>query len=234
MTKVLIGIQARSQSERLPRKGHALIGGETLMRRVLTPCQTAARYLTQSDVPCVVAVLIPENDELKTELAKLGAEFMEGPHLDVLARYRMSLEKYEPDYVVRITGDCPLISPYTITHMVRIAITNRYDYVTNADERFRTSFDGADCEVVSKALLEEAHLRADDPADREHVTTWIKRAPPSWARMGFICGFIDQSDIKLSVDTAEDLERVRKVYESAYEKYQKACLAFGKQNVIRQ
>lgn len=236
-TKVLIGIQARSGSSRLPKKGMELIGGDTLMQRVITPCLTAARYMDRHKeikIQCEVAVLVPVGDELIAELERRGHTYMEGPEDDVLCRYRMAIERFEPDYVVRITGDCPLMQSQTITIPTLAAVRGRFDYVSNVDERYRTAFDGSDCEVISSRLIQDTHFRATSSYDREHVTTMMRREPPEWAKVGFVCGYIDFSEMKLSVDTPEDLERVRKLYESAHEKYQRACLAFGKQNVIRQ
>ena len=106
-----------------------------------------------------------------------------------------------------------------------------YDYISNVDERFRTTLDGADCEVISRRLLDDTAQRATAPSDREHVTTLIRREPPAWAKIGVVLNHFDLSWIKLSVDTEEDLERVRRAAESAQRKHQEAAMVFGRGSV---
>ena len=151
----------------------------------------------------------------------------------MLARYARATAAYSPDYVVRVTGDCPLLPPFVVSKLVTLARVNEYDYVSNVDEACRTAVDGADCEVMSVKLLRWLDETATEPGDREHVTTLARRAPPDWARLGAVVHHFDQSGEKLSVDTREDLERVRAHFEQADSKYQRAILRFGAQSVHR-
>lgn len=225
--RILIGIQARSGSTRLPRKAFELIGGKTMLDRVIEACKKAATYTAQREKTSIrVAVLTPEGDPI-VEVFGNRCDIVEGPEQDVLTRYRMALDRYESDYVVRITGDCPMIPPYVISRIVSLAAQHSYDYISNVDERFRTSLDGIDCEVISARLLKELHERAVSPSDREHVTTMARRDPPLWAKFGAVVNHFDQAHIKLSVDTPEDLERVRDAYESASGKYRDAIMTYG-------
>lgn len=230
---VLIGIQARSGSTRLPRKAFELIAGKTLLDRVIETCKKAADYINRHPPSRArVVVLTPEGDHIAEEFDD-RCEVMEGSHLDVLARYAQALELYNPSLVVRITGDCPLLPSFVISKLVALAVDKRYDYISNVDPRFRTALDGADCEVISARLLKHVAATATDPADREHVTTMIRRAPPEWAKIGVVVNYFDHSDLKLSVDTPEDLERVRQAFASANDKHQQAVLTFGSQAVHR-
>ena len=232
-TKVLIGVQARSGSTRLPKKAMALISGKTVLDRVLAACKVSAKYLNASrGCETRLVLLTPKDDELAREF-RTRCDVREGPELDVLERYVEAATHYDADYIVRITGDCPLIPSFVISKLVTLAQVNSYDYVSNVDERFRTTLDGADCEVISRDLLHDTWERATVAADREHVTTLIRRSPPEWAKIGFVCNYFDMSHVKLSVDTEEDLERVRQAFESANDKYQRARLQFGQNNIHR-
>ena len=112
---------------------------------------------------------------------------------------------------MRITGDCPLIPPPVIVKAINVAVKNQLDYVSNVDERLRVSFDGMDCEVFSRNLLEYTYAKASDKSDLEHVTTFMRKPGlPKEFRVAHIIGYVDLSGTKLSVDTEEDLERVRK------------------------
>jgi len=230
----LIGIQARSGSTRLPKKAFALIGGKTMLDMVIDRCKKAAAYTNRSmnRVAVSVAVLTPSGDPIVSEF-KRACDVVEGPEMDVLARYGVGVAKHNPDLIVRVTGDCPLISPYTINRLIKLAIEHRYDYISNVDERFRTAIDGDDCEVFSRRLFDLALEFATRPYDREHVTSFMRRTPPEWAKIGAIIGSVDHSSVKLSVDTPEDLERVRLAHDAAHDKYSRATREIGQLQVHR-
>jgi spore coat polysaccharide biosynthesis protein SpsF len=233
--RVLIGIQARSTSTRFPRKVFELIGDRPLLKHVISSCKRAADYLNRympERVLANVAVLIPAGDEIRAHFYR-DAFIFEGPEDDVLARYMMAASRFNSDYICRVTGDCPLIPSYLISKMIKLAVVNGYDYVSNVDPEFRTYADGHDCEVISMRLLEHIHKTATLPAEREHVTLMARTNPPEWASLGLMTGHVDHSGIKLSVDTPADLERVREEYQKVKDKIEDAEEYFGKQSVHR-
>ena len=232
MENVLIGIQARSGSQRLPRKAFELIGGRTMLDRVIDSCNKAATRLNKLGSKCQVVVLTPKNDPIVAEFSN-RVEVFEGEEHDVLSRYVNSAEKYEAEFIVRITGDCPFIPHALVSYMTSIAVKMKYDYFSNVDERFRTSIDGSDCEVFSARMLEYADKAARKNFDREHVTTIMRRNPPAWAVNGIAINHFDISDIKLSVDTQDDLDKARKVFDSTYRKIQDATRVYGKEAIHR-
>lgn len=228
---VLIGIQSRSGSTRLPRKAFELIGGKMMLDHVIDACKRAASYAGKGGhVSARVVLLTPDDDPIATAFAN-RCDIVEGPMDDVLSRYIVAVEKYRPDLVVRITGDCPLIPNYIISRMIALATQNGYDYLSNVDERFRTSIDGTDCEAISAKLLLETSRLAVSSYDREHVTTLIRSNPPAWANIGAVLNHFDQSDVKLSVDTPADLARARLAFDAAADKYSLAIRTFGQTRV---
>jgi hypothetical protein len=60
-----------------------------------------------------------------------------------------------------------------------------------------------------------------------------RRSPPDWARIGHVIGHLDQSNLKLSVDTMEDLERVRAAFDRVKRAIENAESIHGKQSVHR-
>lgn len=230
---VVIGIQARSTSTRLPGKSHAVISGERLLDRVLGACKRSATAMNKiPGVTARVALAVPKGDPIAREWAG-SCSIIEGPEFDVLARYMLLMKSLSPDYLVRITGDCPLIPPHVISGHVNLAIKNTYDYISNVDERWRTTIDGVDCEVISARMMEWLNDIATRPEDREHVTTLARRCPPEWAKIATTITSFDMSRHKLSVDTPEDLEVVRAAFEAANEKYGVACRTIGQMRVHR-
>lgn len=230
VTNVLIGIQARSTSARFPMKVHEKIGHKAMIEHVIASAEIAAKYINKysnsTRTLVEVALLIPHGDLLSKYRSKLPVH--EGPESDVLTRYAQAAARFKSDYVVRVTGDCPLIPSFLISKMIKTAVVNGYDYVSNVDPRFRTAADGHDCEAISIRLLKHLDETAKDPADREHVTLAARRSPPEWARLGHVTGHVDLSNLKLSVDSLEDLERVRAQYARINEMDHAAAETFGR------
>jgi spore coat polysaccharide biosynthesis protein SpsF len=234
--KILIAIQARSTSTRLPGKVLMPIDGRPMLDHMCDAAKRSADYLNRFTFKTGIAVhcclVVPTGDEIVGRF-KHKILCVEGSETDVLARYMAAVEQTKPDYIVRITSDCPLIPPYIISKHIKLAVVNGYDYISNVDPRFRTALDGADCEVISTKLLTWAHENAQPGKDREHVSILCRENPPRWARMAAVIGFFDESEVKLSVDTPEDLEAVRHNFERVKSKLREAEKAYGRENVHR-
>ncbi len=219
MKQIVIGIQARSTSTRLPGKMSFDLGSKTVIEHVIERCCRSAHWLnTQSgmDISAEVQLLIPEGDILRN--LKGDFKTLEGSEPDVLSRYvAMAADRY-PDYICRITGDCPLIPEFVISSVIKSAIKGNNDYTSNIIPAYRTAIDGHDCEVMSNRMLQWLDKSADTAEHREHVTTRIMEDPPNWARIHPIIGYYDLSDIKLSVDTQEDMNAVKEQFESVANK----------------
>lgn len=215
LKRFLIGIQARSNNTRLPRKAFEMIGRKRLLDHVIHACLSAEKYSNKFEnkhgFTVKTAVLVPKGDPIK-EHFRQSATMFEGSEKDVLDRYYQAAIHFDADWVVRVTGDCPLIPGYIVSKMIKIAAMNSYDYLSNVEERL--SLDGIDCEVISRKMIDWLKENATAPFHREHVTVLAREAKPEWAKFGAIQGFFDLSNIKLSVDTPEDLEAVRKQYDS--------------------
>ncbi len=197
-------IQARLGSTRLPKKALADIGGWPMIRHVY-------ERMCQVGIPVVVAV--PEEDE--AELARYGRiAGVQGDPNDVLQRYLTVAKIHSFDAVMRVTGDCPLIDPEACKRVLNIFNSGHYDYVAND---VRPSYpDGLGCEVFTRSALEDANrwAKPQNKGDREHVTEWIKRGLDlnggRWfCGLNLRCPITGIQDLKFSVNTQEDLDRVR-------------------------
>jgi spore coat polysaccharide biosynthesis protein SpsF len=190
------------------------------------------RHLDYTKFLVQIALVIPDGDEIWNEFRN-KTTIVQGPENDVLARYHQMAEKLDADYIVRITGDCPMIIAPLITKHINTGVRGNYDYISNVDEESRTVPDGWDCEFFSRKMLRFAFDNATQAYDREHVTTFMRREPPSWAKTAAIVGYLDLSALKISVDTEEDLEQVRLASAQIDEKLAAAEAKHGKSNVHR-
>ncbi len=232
--KVTIGIQARSTSIRLPGKVNEKIGEKTILQKIIDEATGSAKYLNRhsykNGYAVNVVVCCPIGDEITKKYRSV--DIVEGDEFDVLGRYSKLAAVHKSDVIVRITADCPLIPSFVISSLVMKAVMNGYDYISNVDPLCRTTPDGWDCEVISRALLDAAHRDAKDPYDREHVTTYIRNNRGQW-KHGTVINHVDFSNLKFSVDTKEELELARKMYADVEAKLKIAEEMFGASNVHR-
>jgi spore coat polysaccharide biosynthesis protein SpsF len=203
--KVSALVQARTGSARLPGKVLEDLGGIPLIAHTLRRVR-AARRVEQ----VVLATTEHRRDDPLVELARRErVDVHRGPEQDVLARMRGAAEAAGADAVVRITGDCPLVDPAVIDRVVAALVdaSEPCDYASNVLRR--TYPKGLDTEVLWVDTLARIDELSESAAAREHVTWFAYRERPDLFRLCSVEGDEDRSDLDWSVDTAEDLERVR-------------------------
>lgn len=218
---VLIGIQARSTSERLPNKIHMRILGKSVLEHVIFACTNTVKYLKRDcetlNAEVKLVLLVPEGDPAHA-LYKNQIPILTGDEKDVLSRYVKAAKELNADYIVRVTADCIFLPTHLISKHIKSALIKQLDYTTNV--YFRTFMEGLDCEVLSRRLLDWLDENAVSEHDREHVTTLIgpgKRFPflddYSNPSICHIINYFDQSQIKTSIDTKEDFDKAKDIYE---------------------
>lgn len=165
--KVVCIVQARMGSKRLPGKVLLPLNSHTVIGEVLTRCK---RIPGVDEVVCAIP---QQDDKLMWEISKYVSGFRGDEH-DVLSRYYGAAEAYNADIIMRITGDCPLISPELCGEILRQFKEHNAVYGSNLEPR--TFPKGLDCEVFTMNALALANSLARDEKDREHVTTFMREA----------------------------------------------------------
>jgi spore coat polysaccharide biosynthesis protein SpsF len=120
-----------------------------------------------------------------------------------MKRYYDCAKHYKADIVVRITSDCPLISPSLIDNCIFWLVDGKYDYVGAIEPNYP---DGLDTEVFTMELLEKANKEAVGQ-EREHLVQYFTKQPNS-----FFPYFNDFPKEKVSLDTMEDYERIKRIW----------------------
>lgn len=197
---ILCVIQARMNSARLPGKVLMPIRGDKPMLQYLV--EEALTVPTISKL--IVATSAEPSDDPIAELCeKIDVDCYRGPLYDVLKRFAGAALKYKADHVVRLTGDCPFNKSYHIHEVIVSHLAGMYDYTR--DKGFP---DGMDVEVIRAESLYRADREAIDPYDREHVTPYIYHHPEIFTIGMFINPMGEQDNIKLSIDTREEYNRL--------------------------
>jgi spore coat polysaccharide biosynthesis protein SpsF len=203
--KTVAIIQARMTSTRLPGKIMAEVAGKPLLYHVVN----RARRAQTPDLVAIATTDRPTDDGVEEFSQAAGIPVFRGSEQDVLDRYYGAAQQFAAEVIVRLTSDCPLLDPAVIDKTVRAFQAGAYDYASNTLEP--TFPDGLDTEVFSQAALEKAWREARLPSEREHVTSYIWKRPALF-RLRSVKNEEDLSHLRWTVDEAEDLEFVRRVY----------------------
>jgi glutamate-1-semialdehyde aminotransferase/spore coat polysaccharide biosynthesis protein SpsF (cytidylyltransferase family) len=205
---VVAVIQARMGSSRLPDKVLEPILDKPMLQHVVERVRRARTV----DKVVVATTDRPADDAVEAFCRAHRIDVFRGSEEDVLDRFYRASSAFGADIVVRITADCPLIDPIVMDKVVIRALAGDHvDYVTN---RLRYTYpDGLDVETVSFTALEKAWKEARLPADREHVTSYIRN--PERFRMASVENETDLSprNLRWTVDEPSDLQFVRSVYQ---------------------
>jgi spore coat polysaccharide biosynthesis protein SpsF len=201
-------IQARMGSTRLPGKVLLPLLGRPILSRVVE--RTARAGLVDEVV--VATTVDPSDDPIVNLAVDEGWAVERGSENDLLDRYVRTARAHKADIVVRITSDCPLIDPTLIDQTIDAFVDGRGGYASNTLEP-RTYPRGLDVEVVAREALEQAWRDDADPASREHVTPFLYRNPERF-RLVRVSSPDDQSAHRWCVDTSEDYELVRRIYDA--------------------
>ena len=152
MEPIVVIIQARMGSTRLPGKILLDVEGKTVLERVVERTRLAKTIGR-------VVVAIPDdasNDELAKFCEDKGIEFFRGSESDVLDRYYQAAKSVHAAHVARITSDCPLIDPKVIDHVANEYRRRGSQYISNG--RMESTYpDGLDVEIFLYLLIHAAN-----------------------------------------------------------------------------
>ncbi|MGE0395421.1 MAG: NTP transferase domain-containing protein [Kofleriaceae bacterium] len=208
MRRVAI-VQARMTSERLPGKILLDVAGTPMLARQLR----RLRRSVQLDAIVIATTTNATDDPVVTLASQESVEVFRGDEHDVLGRYLGAARAHDAGLIVRVTGDCPLIDPTVVDSVVEMATSSsdRCDYASNT---IRRSFPrGLDVEALHRDVLERIGRLATSTPAREHVTYFLHRERPELFDVRQVVRSTDASDLRWTVDTADDLDLIRRMFE---------------------
>ena len=118
--KILAITQARIGSTRLPEKILKTINGESILeihiKRILK-----SKRITKLKIATTTE---PGSEKIVSIANRLGIEVFKGSVNNVLERFYFTAQSENPDWIVRLTSDCPLIDPEVIDNVISFALSN--------------------------------------------------------------------------------------------------------------
>ena len=204
MTTLVI-VQARMGSTRFPNKVMQPILGIPMIELLLNRLALAKHV----DRIILATSQDTNNQSLVEHVQDLGYEVYQGSEDDVLDRYYQAACIVQPETVVRITGDCPLVDPAIVDRAIDTFQQSKVDYLSNVSPP--TYPDGLDVEVFTFQALAQAWELAHQLHEREHVTPYLRESG-KFQLLG-INHPEDQSDKRWTVDEPEDFEVIKNIFE---------------------
>lgn len=206
---ILALVQARMGSGRLPGKVLTPILGVPLLARLLDRLRRSRLV----DQVVVATGNAPENEAITRFGESYGVPVHVGSEPDVLHRFTSALDRWPAEGVVRITGDCPLVDPEIVDHLVRIfrSAATPFDYVTNAPLVNRWIAQGSDVEVFASKLLRKLDADLQEPFWRENFTPYVQEHVDLF-NIHYERPLDDLSSFRITVDYPEDLAVVEGIF----------------------
>lgn len=195
-------LQARTGSVRLPGKVLAPIAGRTILGLCIE------RLRLQSGLPVIVATTtLEEDDVIALEASRYGAPAVRGAAADVLSRYVLAADVFGLRSIVRATADNPAVDMGAPRRTLELLERTGAGHVVEHGLPY-----GCAVEAISVEALRHANECATQDYDREHVTPLLKRDRRYGPLDALAPSDVRRSELRLTVDTHEDLDFVRCVY----------------------
>lgn len=202
-------VQARMGSTRLPGKVLMDLAGKPVLARCLERLHRANNL----DEIVVATTTLPGDRQLAEWCEAQSWPVFKGSPEDLLDRYYKTAKAFGADIVVRCTSDCPVIDPDLVDQTVGefLNLLPDIDYASTRLPKYHYPR-GLDTEVVSLKALESIWQEDENLAWREHVTPFIYFHPERFRIHGVMYPQ-DFSQYRLTVDTLQDLELMRLIFD---------------------
>lgn len=221
MSRIVLIVQARMGSTRLPGKMLLDLAGQPLIARIIE----RVKRVRGLDAIVVATTENPEDDELVRVASQFGVESFRGARDDLVDRYYQAAKTFEAEIVLRLPGDNPCPEPEAFERLVESHRRGRAHFSSNITQVGGNRWpDGIGVEAFGFDVLEDVWNTVRDPFRREHValnfydylnqkpadptrfTVGTVECPPAWCR----------PDLVLDVNTAAEYDFMRQLYEDLY------------------
>ena len=204
-------VLARMDSSRLPGKAMKKIGEKTLIEHCIS------RLKSISACQPILATSDRGIDRPLIEMAKKnGIDYFAGDIENVANRVRKCIDHFKLDYFARINGDSPFLNTQLLQNAFNELTDRKYDFVTNLLPR---SFPyGISVEIFDTGVYKAAYdLFSGNKKYEEHITSYFYDNRANYRFKNIESGFGIPDDellkIRLVIDTEDDYETIRKMYE---------------------
>lgn len=207
----LLIIQAHMASTRLPAKVLKKIKNKEVLLHVYERCLKAKTV----DKVVIATSTNKENDHIEYFCDKHNIDCFRGSENDVLDRYYQCAKLFNPNIIIRVTSDCPLLEPKLIDYWVSNIEKDNVEFVEEEKELFT----GFGLDIFSMKALDKLKERAIENKQKEHVIGYYLDNMDEFTRKKYPLS--DElkylyRPYRLTLDTLEDFNLINMLYEKFY------------------
>jgi N,N'-diacetyllegionaminate synthase len=208
------------KSTRLPRKALLPIRGLSSIERCLENC-----LLFPHHDAVVLATSTSEDDSVLADHTLDGrVKLWRGDPDDLISRYLDACDEYGIDIVIRVTGDCPVVSPEIAEFLLKSHLASGADFTE--PKRFAV---GTNSQIINVEALRRIVQWIGRAEYSEHMSFYITNNPEL-----FKVDIVDLPDhlvrdYRLTLDYQEDLD----MFNELFKRLEESRLGSALQNVFK-
>lgn len=204
MNRVCACIIARLNSTRLPRKVLKEIEGKPLLKWIVDRLKAVKNI----DEVVLCTSSDPEDAELLNHAEEWGISAIAGSPDNIVSRLQQVVNTFKADLLLRATGDNPLISVNYTEQLIEAHKESDFEY-----SRITLLPIGSTVEGISKNILTDIQNTLPSPTHSEYLLLYAFRPDLYKCTVLRPPDKIQRPYYSVTVDTPEDLNRVRAIYQ---------------------
>ncbi len=202
--KTMVIIQARMGSSRLPGKILMPLGSTDNLTYVIERC----KKIDGVSKVLVATSSLSQDDAVEKWCENHQISCYRGSEDDVLNRFIQAAKLYEPDYVIRVTADCPFVDYEMASDMVALMKKEQVDIIDLEGQLPR----GLAVEVISYQALQYINEKGHENRHREHVTYYAYEFKEQFTRVSYVADEMrNEPSLRITLDTDADYELLSKI-----------------------
>ena len=196
-------VACRLKSSRLKRKALLPIQGMSSVERCLVNC----KMFSGVDVVALATSSLEEDSVLRNHTLDGEVEFWQGDPDDVIRRYVEACDALGIDVVVRVTADCPVVSPEITTFLLQRHFSCGADYTA-----VREGAVGTCAEIYNVEALRRILELIGEAEYSEYMTYYLRNNTDIFkVEIADLPADLVR-DYRLTLDYQEDLELFERLY----------------------
>lgn len=201
--KIIIFVQARMSSKRLPGKVMLKIKNKSILEHVINNLKKSKQ--------CKKIVILTSKEISDQKIINFCKRkkvfFFRGCLNNVYQRFFMALKKFKCDAFVRICADSPLINHKILDKCIVKFKTGKFDVVTNCFPR--TFPKGLSVEIFKSKIFTRNYKNIKTQSMKEHLSRYFYKNYKKFKIFNFK-NHLKKDFTNLAVDSLEDLKFIKK------------------------
>ena len=222
--RVVLVVEARVGSKRLPNKSLLHLAGEPLIYRILERLKKCKRV----DNIVLASPNTPRNKVFKKIAKKAKVSMFFGANQNIVKRHLQVAKKYKTDVIVRVPGDNCVSEPKEVDKIINFHLNlKERSFTSNLIPFFRSGYpDGIGAEVFDHATLKEVSKKKLSTKQKEWLSINFfdykkeKVINPKFCNVNTLkCPkSYRMPKLRLDVNTLSDYNFIKDIYDNLYSK----------------